>query len=478
MLKESLVMSVHRSYLPAVLVLSLGAPAAVHAQKMDKDQKKWLDDVKPIMLADEEKTYKDLKDKADRDEFQKIFWARRDPDLETPANEYQAEYQSSKIGADAKYRIGGTPGSQTDCGRIVLLLGEPDEVKKIQGEGPAARRTAETWTFRDRPGLKFKDGKVDIDVDENCSLPQGARMGDQLARVAEGKIAHPNIDYKKGADGKLVKLVDQLPKPTPVMALLKTPRQDFGGSAKSTLFLRSPGGASYVAGLAKVDPNTVTVEEAGGKKSAKVVVAVQATDETGKSAGATERDATAEVNADGSAVVSYGMALKPGKYTLNVGVLDPKSSKGTVVSEQVEVPDFGSDELTITPLMVLRDVQEGAGTPQDAMAAFTLGNTRFIPNFANVFKPEESVSVIAALYNAPPKPDTGKPSFSYSFSIAKDGKTIAETEAAPSESAQETPSVGPVPLAKYGAGKYTVKLKVKDNVSGKEYSKEAPFEVK
>ena len=205
---------------------------------------------------------------------------------------------------------------------------------------------------------------------------------------------------------------------------------------------------------------------------------VQALDEAGKSVSATERDVTADVAADGSAVVSYGMALKPGEYTLNVGVLDPKSSKGTVVTEQIDVPDFGSDEMTISPLLVLREVAEGAGTPQDAMAAFTLGNTRFIPSFGNVFKPEESVNVIAALYNAPSKPDTGKPSFTYSYSISKDGKAVAETEPFTSESAQETPSVGPVPLAKYGAGKYTVKLKVKDNVAGKEYTKEAPFEVR
>ena len=107
-----------------------------------------------------------------------------------------------------------------------------------------------------------------------------------------------------------------------------------------------------------------------------------------------------------------------------------------------------------------------------------LGNTRFIPNFGNVFKPEESVNVIAALYNAPAATDTGKPSFTYSFAIQKEGKTIAETEPFTSESPQETPSVGPVPLAKYGAGKFTVRLKVKDNVGGKEYTKEAPFEVR
>lgn len=468
-------MSVAKPWLFAGIAVLAAAPA-LRADKLSKEEKKWLDDVKPLMLADEEKTFKDLKDKSDRDEFQKIFWGRRDPDLETPANEFQAEYQAAKAVVDTKYKVGGTPGGQTDCGRVSLLLGEPDEVKKDQTDAPASRRGPETWVYRDRPGMKFKDGSIEIAFDENCSLPQGGRFGDQLARLAEDKIAHPNLGYPKTAEGKLVKLADQLPKPTPAMALLKAPRQDFQGSAHTSMFLRSPGGASYVAGLVRVDPNAVPAQDAGGKKIAKVAVAAQATDAAGK-VSSTQRDADAEVLADGSAVVSYGMALKPGPYTLSVAVLDPKSQKGTVVTEKIDVPAFAGDELTITPLVVLREIAEGAGAASDAMAAFTLGNTRFVPNFANTFAPSESVTVLAAMYDAK-LADTGKPSFTYSYSILKGGQPVAETESTTSDSTQETPSVGPVPLAKYGPGKYVVRLKVKDNVAGKDYTKEANFEIK
>jgi GWxTD domain-containing protein len=468
-------MSVSKKWLFAGIAVLAAAPA-VRADKLSKEEKKWLDDVKPLMLADEEKTFKDLKDKSDRDEFQKIFWARRDPDLATPANELQSEYQLAKAAADTKYKVGGTPGGQTDCGRVALLLGEPDQVKKEQMDAPPSRRGPETWVFKDRPGIKFKDGQIEIAFDENCTLPQGGRFGEQLARLAEDKVANPNLGYPKTAEGKLVKLQDQLPKPTPAMALLKAPRQDFAGSAHTSMFLRSPGGAAYVAGLARVDPNAVPAQEAAGKKIAKVTVAALATDAAGK-ASSTQREADAEVQADGSAVVSYGMALKPGPYTLNVAVLDPKSNKGTVVTEKIDVPSFGGSELTITPLVILREIAEGAGSAQDAMAAFTLGSTRFIPNFANTFSTSESLTVLAAMYDAK-LADTGKPSFTYSYSILKNGSPVAETESTTSDSTQETPSVGPVPLAKYGPGKYVVRLKVKDNVAGKDYTKEAGFEIK
>ena len=92
-----------------ILAVILTGPGLASAQKLDKDDKKFLDDVRPILLEDEEKTYKGLKEKSDRLEFQKIFWARRDPDLATPANEYQAEYEKARAEADRLYRLPARP---------------------------------------------------------------------------------------------------------------------------------------------------------------------------------------------------------------------------------------------------------------------------------------------------------------------------------------------------------------------------------
>ena len=91
------------------MLVSWAGPAV--AAKLDDDDKKWLERVRPIMLADEEKTYKDLESKADREEFQKIFWARRDPDLSTPENEYQPEYEALREKANRDFRVPGRKGS-------------------------------------------------------------------------------------------------------------------------------------------------------------------------------------------------------------------------------------------------------------------------------------------------------------------------------------------------------------------------------
>jgi len=460
------------------LALCLLSAPAVRA--LDKEAKKWLDEVKPIMLPEEEKMYRDLKDKGDVAEFQKIFWARRDPDLETPANEYQAEYEKTRGEADNRYRIAGTPGSQTDCGRVYILLGPPDEVKKGEATDAAVpgRRAPETWTYRDRPGFKFgPTGEIQLGFDETCTLPQGNRMGEQLNRLAEAKVVSPNIAYRRGADGK-IRLADQMPKPSPANALLKAPRQDFPISAEPTMFLRGQDGASYVAGLVKGDASALTLKDAAGKKTAKVVVGVQAVDDAGKSAGTTEREINVDVAPDSSYVASYGMALKPGAYTMKVAVLDPQTGKGSVATLPVKLPDYDTEGLTLSPLLVLRDVADMPANPQDALAAFQLGPMRFIPHYGNVFSPDDSITLLTFLYN--PKVDvaTGKPSTTASFSILKDGKPVAKAEDQNYDTPGAGPSVGPVPLAKYTPGKYLAQVKVRDNVAKKDMSEESTFEVK
>lgn len=469
--------SIRRSL--AVALLLLLWPLAALAQKMDKQDRAWLDHVRPIMLADEEKTFRELKNKGDREEFKKIFWARRDPDLETPENEYQTEYEQAFAEAEKKFRGVGRAGAGSDCGRIYILLGPPDEVKTVDGGDAPANRAPEVWTFRDRPAMKFQGGQVQIQFDENCQLPQGARLGDQLNRIAEGRIVKPDLNYRRGDDGKIVKVADQLPRPTPVVALLKAPRQDFPATAEASMFLRTDGG-TYLAGLVHAPAGAVTVQDAGGKKVGKLDVAVQAVDETGKAAGFREREVNALAREDGSFVASYGLALRPGKYTMNVGVHDPATGKGSVASFPLEVPAFaGGEELNLAPLLALLDIQEGqTPDPRDAYADFTLGTTKLVPVYGNVFPQSGNITLLSVIYDPPKDPATGKPSVTASFTIEKDGKAVARAEDQVYDSDSPTPSVGPVPLEKYGPGTYVAKLKVHDNVTKKDYTRESKFEVK
>ncbi len=472
-------MSLRPKWCFAVAVLGLGVPAALMA--LDKEDKKWLDEVRPIMLTDEEKSFRNLKEKADRQEFQRIFWARRNPDLEASQNEYQAEYQKAVTEADTRYKVAGRPGSATDCGRVFILLGKPDEIKKEEGLVSPGLRAPETWIYRDRPNQTFQGGQAQISLDGECKFPVGSRMAEQLNRVAESRIAHPNIDYRLNKDGRLVKLAALLPKPTPAQALLKTPRQDFPVSTQ-VCFLKVQDGGSAVLGLVRGEAAGLTVEEMGGKKTAKVVVAAQALDENGKAAAFAEQPTTAPV-VDGVLVASYRMGLKPGKYTLRAGALDEKTGKGSVATIPLEVPNFNKSELSLGTLLLLQDVEElpagGNPDPQNPYAAFTLGSARLIPHFGQTFSKSDSISIFYQVYDLKVDEATGKASGTASLSILKDGKTPVAK--APEQSVETTVGgnvVGPVPLAKYDPGKYVVQLNVTDKLAKKDLVQEVPFEIK
>jgi hypothetical protein len=193
-------------------------------------------------------------------------------------------------------------------------------------------------------------------------------------------------------------------------------------------------------------------------------------------------------------VTSYGIAAKPGSYTVNVAVVDPAGQKGTVVTAPLKLPDFGTDELAVSDVLILEDVQEGVTvSASDPYWAFALGNTRLLPHFDNAFRASDSIMLLGVLYNAktedaavvvagadasaaeaPP----AKASVTVGFTISKDGKLVAQAPDQSYDTPQATPGVGPVPLAKYAPGKYVVKMKVRDNLGKKDVTKEADFEIR
>jgi hypothetical protein len=86
------------------------------------------------------------------------------------------------------------------------------------------------------------------------------------------------------------------------------------------------------------------VSEAGGAKSVRVAVAASAVAEDGKEAGWTEQALSVPVEADGSFVAGFKLALRPGKYTLKAGAVDEKNAKGSVVTQPIDVPDLSKVE--------------------------------------------------------------------------------------------------------------------------------------
>ena len=217
-------------------------PVAARAQGLDDDDKTFLNDVRPLILPEEKAAFEKLEDRADRLEFQKIFWARRDRDLATPENEFQRQYEKDRAVADRGYSVPGKVGSATDCGRLFVLFGKPDEIERDMSptlvvrddeivsrlSGPSyslsgAVRRAETWVYKDRPDRRIQNGRAAIAFEEECR--GGGDLGHQLDRMAAAKIVHPNITYQTDEDGHLVTLADQLRGETPTRGVPKRPQR-------------------------------------------------------------------------------------------------------------------------------------------------------------------------------------------------------------------------------------------------------------
>ncbi len=466
-----------------------GAALPARADKLDKDSKKWLEEVRAIILPEERETYSALKDRAERVEFEKIFWARRDPDPSTPDNEYKTQFQARKAEADKRFKVAGSPGSQSDCGRLHILLGEPDEVKQDTASENRGLRLPETWTYKSRPGMSFTGGQAQLQVDAECRFAVPG-VAAQLDRVAGTLITNPNLAYRV-QDGRITRLVDLLPKPSPAQTLLKEPRQDFPLAAQKG-FLRAEG-STVVFGAVQADAAAFSVQEAGGQKTVAVTVAAEALNAEGKGVAAEERSVVASVASDGAVTAGYRLFLKPGSYTLKYALVDDKGGKGASGSEAIEVPDLNKGELTVG-VWVVRDVTDepGPADPKHALAALVLGTrketppgasapvevtSRIVPRVTGKFAKAESIQVFYELNDAAVDPATNKPNVSVGVTLSKGARVVAQAPDQPFEQAHVINSVGPVPLEKYEPGTYTAKVKVRDAVAKKDLTVEQTFEI-
>ena len=344
-----------------------------------------------------------------------------------------------------------------------------------------------------------------------------------------------------------MKLADQLPKDTMARALLKTPRQDFAVAAQVG-YLKVADGGTALVGLVRGDASGLAVEDTGGKKTVKIVVAANLTSPDGKTAGFAEEPTVAEVK-DGHFVASFRITATPGKYALRAGAIEEKSGKGSVGDLPVDVPNLNTGELSAATVFVLENLQDVENPdPRHPYAAFVLAKARLIPRFGGVFTKAEEVSFFYQVYDLQPKldgtitldqfmalqegmsvsraneivgragvlgakggktesmqwsnPDGSNLSAAFqegvltskaqaglrpphcdavaSVSLMKDGTRtiVAKAPDQPFDTPVGGNVVGPIPLAKYEAGRYIVQLKVRDNLAKKDLTQEVPFEVK
>jgi GWxTD domain-containing protein len=501
--EEPMASTVRRFWL-SLSLLGVAAPLGA-ATSREVDTRRFPRLVRVLLLPDEAALLKELRDEKDRLVFQQIFWARRDPIPGTPANEFEDHVRAVWKHADEVFSYSNQKGSETGCGQVLALLGRPEEVL---GKGDAIRtpavtvnqdgvnspppgsgrqydnmaylrdgatREAETWVYRDRSGLpySFTGAELRIAMDPECRYAEDAGIvGDDLRRAASAFVTRPDLTYTRGSDGHLVPPAAGAGTSASARELIAAPRTDFPLAAEPKLLLRAPKGEAYVAGLVQAPAGAATA-------LARVSVAAQAADAAGQAVASTAREVTVAPQADGSLVASWGLSLKPGHYKVTVAALLP-DRRGSTAMIEVDVPDFGGGKLVASPLVVYPDepAAAGAADARDPYAAMQLGPMRLHPRLGNVFTPADSLMVVATLYGAKVDAATGQAGLRSRYSILRNGRPVARGAEDAFTTADAVASVGPIPLAEYEPGAYTVRLDVTDGVASQTLRQEVPFEIR
>ncbi len=140
------------------------------------EYKKWLDeDVRWIITDEEAKAFKSLANDEERDQFIEQFWLRRNPNPDSPDNEYKDEHYA-RIAYANEHFAAGKPGWLTDRGHIYIAYGKPDSIDSHpsggsydrpmeEGGGNTSTFPFEVWHYRYLAGV---GDNIDIEFVDTC----------------------------------------------------------------------------------------------------------------------------------------------------------------------------------------------------------------------------------------------------------------------------------------------------------------------
>jgi GWxTD domain-containing protein len=484
----------------------VGGGAAGAQEKLNKADKNWVEkEVAALITAQEIATFEQIH-KDDRKLFKDLFWMRRDFNPATPENEFQKDYQARVKAADENFRGRGQKGSESDMGKIFLLLGGPSRQERGgSGASPGAQPSADpgsgeepagepgfgslggsegesqtvTWIYDPNPGLGIPNG-LTVSFRQQSEfgfrLVSTSELTKQLERAKERLVANPMVNYARDENGRLRKADMKFDPNSPAKLALKQ-LQETGQASDAIPFEVRPAFFRAAAGQIYVPLDFVLASQLGSDK-ATVFGSVVNTD------GITinQFEETAELTKDASGRQAWEMPLQvqPGTYKLYLGVMDEAGTTiGTKIVD-VDVPDLSTAELQISSILMFsegKQIGEAMGSPGKA---FLLGGYHFTPKREMVYTTKDQLSGVFYAYNYGVSGD--KPNLTVHLAFSRDGQGRGATKDEPFM--LQTPEMAltifdiPLNIANFKEpGNYKVTVKVTDHVNQKSLTQEIPFQI-
>ncbi len=177
--------------------------------------------------------------------------------------------------------------------------------------------------------------------------------------------------------------------------------------------------------------------------------------------------------------VARALALPPGDYDVYLGLIDRariKTSSAAILHATITVPDFWSDQLAVSSLILARDVRplkSVLAAPQQAEHPYTFGAAEVVPAIGAVFSTDDVLTVVYQVcnYGAPDSDLTSN----YTFYRVDGGRRLFNRTDAQQFSDADLPPAGgwesqaflsqAVPLQPFPPGLYELEVEVRDRLT-------------
>jgi GWxTD domain-containing protein len=525
-------------------------------QRSDKDQfaaqkalkteikgsyRTWLtQDVVWIITDEETKAFKSLSNDEEREAFIEQFWLRRNPNPDSPENEFREEHYR-RIAYANEHFPAGKPGWKTDRGHIYISFGAPDSIDAHpsggqyhrpleEGGGETSTFPFEVWHYRYLEGI---GENVDLEFVDTCQcsdyhytmdrgekdalkmvpgagLTQWEEMGmsKKADRFKGGNFeslgAGPNSASNASKEFDRIEMAAKLFAPPPIKfsdldAAFSSEHKLLSGPVfpfdVRTDFVKVTDSTVLVPVTVQLRMRDITFVTKDGVSKGVVNVLIKVTTLTHKTVQTQEDTVQVEQPAellektlDQKKVYWKALPLVPGLYRLDIAIKDVNNPDHIgVYGSSLEVPTF-HDEKLATSSLILADEMNTVSSHDLGAGSCVIGNTHICPRVAANkatpvnFRRNQQLSFWMQVYNLGIDEVTKSNRAMVTYQIVDSASNVVvfekqvDSKDLGAHSDQLTVEKT-LPMAGLQPGKYKVTIKVNDTISKQEIAQSAPFVV-
>jgi GWxTD domain-containing protein len=501
--------------------------------------KSWLEqDVTYIISDEERKAFRNLSNDEEREAFIEQFWLRRNPNPDSPDNEFREEHYRRIQYANDHYPA-GKPGWKTDRGHVYISFGAPDSIESHpsggsfqrpidEGGGETSTFPFETWHYRylegvgDNIDLEFVDtcqcGDYHFTIDRGekdalahtpgMGLTQWESMGqskkgDRNRGGVETLGTGPMASSQQSKQFDRIELMAKIFAPPPVkfkdLESFMTEHKLISGPIfpfdVRTDFVKVTASTVVVPITLQIKNRDVTFVTKDGVSKGVVNILGKVTTLTHKTVQTFEDTVVVEQPAellekslDRKSIYWKAVPLLPGLYRLDIAIKDLNNPDHIgVYGRGLDVPTY-HDEKLATSSLILADQMYSVSSHEIGAGNCVIGNTHICPRVtANAatpvnFKRNQQMNFWMQVYNLGINDTTKSNEAKVTYLIVD-----SATNAVVFEKQQDSKDFGEhsdqltvektLPMAGLQPGKYKVTIKINDTISKQEIAQSAPFVV-